>query len=149
MNLFVDTSALVKLFHEEEGTEFVTSLLTQPANSVWLLDLAKLEFLSAIYRRFRNGDLDESALVLALEGFEQELTRFHMEPLTHAIVEEAESLMRIHGKNAGLRTLDAIHLGCFCLISEMDWGFVSADTTLCEVARKMGFNALNPLQSVL
>lgn len=28
MNLFFDTSALVKFFHEEEGSEIVTKLIT-------------------------------------------------------------------------------------------------------------------------
>jgi len=53
MNLFLDTSALVKLFHEEEGSEIVKELILSGANSVWVLDLVRLEFLSAVLRRFR------------------------------------------------------------------------------------------------
>ena len=147
MNVFVDTSALVKLFHEEEGTEFMTELLMCPANVVWLLDLARLEFTSALYRRFRNKEVDERSLVQAMEGFEEELNRFHLEPMTHAVVDEAENLLRIYGKSAGLRTLDALHLGCFCLISEIEWRFVSADNTLCETVTQMGYKALNPLKA--
>ena len=32
MNLFFDTSALVKFFHEEEGTEIVTKLVERSIN---------------------------------------------------------------------------------------------------------------------
>lgn len=146
MNVFVDTSALVKLFHEEEGTAFITELLTCSTNVVWLLDLARLEFVSARYRLFRNKELDEHSLMQAMKGFEEELSRFHLEPMTHAVVDEAENLLRIYGKSAGLRTLDALHLGCFCLISEMDWAFVSADNIVCQTVSQMGYKALNPLK---
>lgn len=136
----------MKLFHEEEGTAYTTELLTSSANVVWILDLARVEFVSALYRRLRNQELDEPALEQAIEGFEEQLTGFHLEPMTHAIVEEAESHLRTYGKSVGLRTLDALHLGCFTLISEVDWGFVSADTILCETVTRMGLYALNPLK---
>jgi len=37
MNLFFDTSALVKFFHEE-GTEAVTDLILDRNNEVWILE---------------------------------------------------------------------------------------------------------------
>ena len=47
MNLFSDTSALVKYFHEEAGSERVTALVENPDHSVWLSELAQVEFVSA------------------------------------------------------------------------------------------------------
>ena len=38
MNLFFDTSALVKFFHEEEGTDIVTDLILEQNNEVWISD---------------------------------------------------------------------------------------------------------------
>ena len=38
MNLFFDTSALVKFFHEEEGTDIVTDLILEQKNEVWISD---------------------------------------------------------------------------------------------------------------
>ena len=61
MNLLFDTSALVKFFHEEEGTETVTDLILDRNNEVWILELARLEFFSAVFRRFRNKELDEGS----------------------------------------------------------------------------------------
>ena len=46
MNLFFDTSALVKFFHEETGTELVTQLINNPQNEVWISELTK-EFIYA------------------------------------------------------------------------------------------------------
>ena len=52
MNLFFDTSALVKFFHEEEGTDIVTELILDRNNEVWISELGRLEFVSAVLGDF-------------------------------------------------------------------------------------------------
>jgi PIN domain nuclease of toxin-antitoxin system len=41
MNLFFDTSALVKFFHEEKGSETVTNLILSKDNEMWISELTK------------------------------------------------------------------------------------------------------------
>ena len=53
MILFFDTSALVKFFHREKGTDIVVSLITDPHNDVFVSELVRLEFACALHRRFR------------------------------------------------------------------------------------------------
>ena len=146
MNLFFDTSALVKFFHEEEGTETVTDLILDRNNEVYILELARLEFLSAVFRRFRNKELDEEQLNTAVNSFEDQVDRFNIEPLGHAVLEEATLLMKNHGRTHGLKALDTLHLGTFSLLSEEDWAFVAADDSLCGVAKLIGYNTINPLK---
>lgn len=146
MILFFDTSALVKFFHNEEGTEAVTELLNSQENEIWVSELVRLEFVSALHRRVRNREIDEKILNEAIEGFDMEITHFNMEPLSHVIVREAEDLLKRYGKEYGLRTLDALHLGCFSLISGSAWLFVSTDENLCKVAELMGTKVINPLR---
>ena len=145
MILFFDTSALVKFFHNEDGTKAVTDLLNSRENKIWISELAKLEFLSALHRRFRNNEIDENILKEAIEGFEEELNRFNVEQLSHATVQEARELLQKHGKEYDLRTLDALHLGCFNLISEDDWCFVSTDESLCKIVEHLGDKVINPV----
>ncbi len=147
MILFLDTSALVKFFHEEEGTELVSELVNSQENDIWLFDLVRLEFLSALYRRFRNNEIDEKMLNVAIEGFEEELLNFKIEQLSQTIMQEAEDLLKKYGREYGLRTLDAMHIGCFSLISENDWFFVSSDENLCKIAEVCGFKTINPIKS--
>lgn len=147
MILFFDTSALVKFFHEEEGTETVTQLINSSDNKIYVLDLCKLEFFSALYRRFRNNEIDEYALSSAIDGFEEEIERFNIERLSYPVLQESESLLKKYGRIAGLRTLDALHLGCFSLISENNWHFVSSDDNLCNIAKIIGFKVINPLNA--
>jgi len=36
MVLFFDTSALVKFFHREEGTDVAVSIIAEPNNEIWV-----------------------------------------------------------------------------------------------------------------
>lgn len=146
MILFFDTSALVKVFHEEKGSEVVTPLIKAKDNEVWISELARIEFLSAIFRRLRNREMNDEQLNEAVIGFEEQLYFFNVEPLGQAILREAELLLKKYGKRRRLRSLDALQMGTFSLISERGWYFVAADDILCEIAKDMGFAAINPLQ---
>ena len=146
MNLFFDTSALVKFFHEEEGTDIVTDLILEQNNEVWISELGRLEFISAVSRRFRNKELNEEQLNTAVDSFENQIAGFNIEPLGHAVLEQAELFIKKYGRTYGLKALDALHLGAFSLISEKDWSFVVADDNLCKVAEAIGFTIINPLQ---
>lgn len=149
MNLFFDTSALIKYFHEEPGTEFVTDLITNPENTVHVSELVRLEFVSALYRRYRNKEIDGKALKEAVSGFNEEYSMFNVEPLGHAVLLEAEELLIKHGKTHGLRTLDSLHLATFILIKEDDWIFVASDDILISIAKAIGTLTLNPLTDAL
>jgi predicted nucleic acid-binding protein len=50
VNLFFDTSALVKYFHPEAGTAHVIELMDNASNTLWVSDLARIEFINALYR---------------------------------------------------------------------------------------------------
>jgi uncharacterized protein len=145
MNLFFDTSALMKFFHEEKGSDVVTELITEENNMVWILELAKLEFISALYRRYRNKEINDFQLTEAINGFEEEVSTYNIELLRGPILSEAKNLIKQYGKTDGLRTLDALHLGAFSLISDEKWIFIAADKNLCKVAKTIGFKTLNPI----
>jgi predicted nucleic acid-binding protein len=147
MKFFFDTSALVKFFHVEDGTDIVTQIIQHPASEVCISDLARLEFTSALYRRYRNKLLDEIKLHTATSHFDQQLSSFNIEPLNQLIIDEARLLLKKYGKEYGLRTLDALHLGTYSLISEEGWCFVTSDTVLADVANLSGFLSFNPLQA--
>lgn len=146
MKFFFDTSALVKFFHVESGTELVTQIMEHEASEIWISELARLEFTSALYRRYRNKSLDEITLHTATTYFDKQLISFNIEPLNQMVIDEAGLLLKKYGKVYGLRTLDALHLGTYSLISEQGWCFVTSDNLLTEVANLAGFLSLNPQQ---
>ena len=118
MNLYVDSSALIKYFHKEQGTEKVRELLNSTSNEIWISELVLIEFYSALFRRFRNKEIDEEELETAIQGFEEYIKIIIIEPLGPTVVKEAERLLKQYGKNYGLRTLDALQLGTFNLIAK-------------------------------
>ncbi|MBD3239928.1 MAG: PIN domain-containing protein [Chitinivibrionales bacterium] len=98
VNLYLDTSALVKLFHDEHGSERVRELVQDAgAGEIWVSDLARIEFFSALQRRRRLNELDHDAVQEAVAGFEQELRRYAVEPMDSAIVDEACRLLLAYG----------------------------------------------------
>ena len=66
MNVFFDTSALVKVFHNEEGSDHVRNLVLNKQNNLYILDIALIEYYSAIFRRYRNHELSKKSLNLAI-----------------------------------------------------------------------------------
>ena len=146
MILFFDTSALIKFFHEEEGTETVTGLIHNEENEIWISEVAGVEFLSALYRRFRNNEINQNELEITISAFDEQFMSFNIEPFGDVTINEAKILLKKYGKTKGLRTLDAFQLGAFTLICDDDWFFVTSDTRLCNIAEQIGLRTINPLR---
>lgn len=147
MNLFFDSSAVIKLFHKERGTERLRQLLLDSARQPYVSELARLEFYSTLYRLRREKNVGHRGLLTAFEKFEAEWSFYSVEPLGTLVTQEAIALLKEFGEEHGLRTLDALHLATFVLLVEADWIFVVADSRLAEIARKRGFQVFNPLES--
>lgn len=146
MILFFDTSALVKYFQREEGTDVVIHLVNDPQNTIWLSDLARLEFISAIHRRFRMKEINAAELEDVINYFNEALSDFKLKKIGHAVLEESETLVKTLGKTIGLRTLDAIHLATFNLFNQLsEIVFVASDETLLGAARSLSAKVINPV----
>jgi len=59
MNLFFDTSALVKIFHDEAGSIEIRNIYIDGKKYLYILDIAQIEYYSALYRRFRNKEISK------------------------------------------------------------------------------------------
>lgn len=144
MRVFFDTSALVKYFHEEEGTGIVTPIIESMDNEVWISELAFVEFTSALHKKYRAGVLSQREIALTLEGFVEACSCFSVEPLGQTVSQEAIALLNQYGPTHNLRTLDALQLAAFSLIADPGAAFVSADINLCAVASLAGYTVINP-----
>ncbi len=146
MILFFDTSALVKFFHREEGTDVVISIISDLKNEVWVSELARLEFICALHRRLRMNEINEDDLNRVLDGFFKEYSRLKTKKIGRAVLNEAEALVKRLGRASGLRALDAIHLATFNLFDKLDdMLFVAADGILLTAVKAIGAKAINPL----
>ncbi|MFC2087150.1 type II toxin-antitoxin system VapC family toxin [Bacteroidota bacterium] len=142
MILFFDTSALVKLFNNEQGSEEVTNLIIDPSNEVVVLELAQIEIQSAIYRKIRSKEIGEDKLEKIQEAIDEQFEIFTIIPFGTDIIEETKILIKQYGKQFGLRTLDALHVAAWSLIAGSDWQFVSSDKNQLSVVEMMNFSTL-------
>jgi uncharacterized protein with PIN domain len=67
--LFFYTSALVKIYHDEEGADTVLEIYNSEGQ-ITISELAKIEFYSTIYRKYRERVIDLETLNLLIEKFD-------------------------------------------------------------------------------
>jgi predicted nucleic acid-binding protein len=142
LNLFFDTSALVKYFHLESGTDQVVELIDNAENQIWVSDLARIEFISAFYRKLRRGDIDSGQLQESLSSFDIEWDQFNQQPLSDTVITEADKLMRKKASKYGLRALDALQLASFIVLAEKDWAFIVADGVLADTVVSENYDVI-------
>lgn len=142
MTLFFDTSALVKLFSNEEGSERVKRITTNPANNIHVLDLALIELQSAIFRKYRNNKIPEENLEKIQNAIEKQMEYFNTIPMVSYIMDDALVLIKKFGKDYGLRTLDALHVAGWRIIAEPDWIFVSSDKNQLGVVTHLNYKTI-------
>jgi uncharacterized protein len=99
VNLFFDTSALVKVFQKEVGSDAVIELIQGDNVNLWISELAKLELVSALHRRLRMHELKKSELEYLLDIIEEELRHFQIESLGSGVLTEAERLIKVSSLN--------------------------------------------------
>jgi predicted nucleic acid-binding protein len=62
MIYYFDNSALVWLFNNEQGSTHVQEIVNNSANDIWVLELAMIELMRAVYRKYRNNEIREADL---------------------------------------------------------------------------------------
>ena len=145
-SVYLDTSALIKLYIEEEGTERVVGATGDfDGVQIIILDITPLEARSAVRRRQREGDISGADADRILNQIEDDgSSLFVVQPSTSAVIEEAARLIDRHP----LRTYDALQLaGCLVTRDNVPGPltFVCADVRLCEAAGQEGLTVLNPM----
>ena len=146
---FLDTSALVKYYHPEEGTGAVTQFLQERNAPHYISRLGIVEAQHAFAIKLRTGDSTE----IDFEGLRQRLLRdiaqglFQHVRVTEPHYREAERLI-ITYRRRRFHSLDAVQLAVGLDLSRrgMTEYFVCADTRLCETAEEEGLVIVNPVQ---
>lgn len=137
---FWDASAIIPLFIQEAGSELVRAWLAEDGSiAVWAL--TRLEVVSAIERRAREGHLNGRQRATALDTCEKLIQAAHEVSDVLAVRSRALPLLGRYP----LRSADAAQLGVALLLAESDVSsvpFVTLDLRLAEAARREGFRVL-------
>ncbi len=147
MNWFMDTSALVKLYHWELGTDnLIQSLSRHPKDLViTLTDWSRVECHSTLMKRVRIGKLSKTEAKQAATWFEQQLQRFRVVMVDKVAKEFAIRLLHQLAPQSNLATLDAMQLAT-AILSHQDLAIdylVTCDKRLLSFAQP-AFKTFNP-----
>ena len=143
---YLETSALVKLYVYEPGTDRLLDLANSDAEHRFaIMSLAQVEFRAAIRRRQRSGEIPRSSADELIEAFRQHSEgTFLIQPLSDSLLEVAFALI----DGYALKGYDAMQLGGHLLLRSI-FGtdepiFVCADKALLSAARNEGCTVLDP-----
>lgn len=146
---YFDSSALVKYYAQEVGTNWVRGLIdAQPANEIFTALVSGAEIVAAIKRRERRGFISATDASVAITAFKSQFRiTFQALRTNDVVVDEAIRLAEMHK----LRGYDAIQLASALLIEARltaqgvgPLTLISADNELNQAAQAEGILTDDP-----
>ncbi len=137
MITYVDTSTLLKLVVEEDGSEGA-GLMWDAAESLTSAALLVVEGRAALAAAHRSGRITRAQLKRAKVDLAGLIEEMSLVAITEDLVELAADL----AEDEQLRGCDAVHLAA-ALTVEAEI-LTSADTALCDAAERRGLHIANP-----
>ena len=134
MILYLDTSALVKLYAEEAGREEVENAVRE-ASVVAVSEIGYVEARSALARKEREGSFSTDEHDEAVAQLQQDYREVYLSrPITGDLIARAGELARKHA----LRAYDAVHLTTTLVLREESLELVEASQALGVSAPQEG-----------
>lgn len=140
---FFDTSALVKRYHEEGGTDTVDEILDRDETDILISSLTVIESVSAFRRKYNRGDVSESEMEQLIAAFFREaLDEFVILPMEESLLNFSFELVL----EDDLRTLDSLQLSVGLSLAQDvdDLVFVTADEALADVGDRHDLDTVVP-----
>jgi len=140
LRLYLDTSALLKLYVDEEGSTLVRRA-TEDARFIATSVFAYVEARAALVRRRHHGDLSPIDYRRLVRDLEVDWSRFLTVAVSDSILRESARLSEVHR----LRAYDAIHLASASAVHGHvvePFLFGCWDHDLEKAARREGFELL-------
>lgn len=149
MNLFLDSNALVKLYHKESGTENLLQLIDENAPDLLLTisDISKIEFHSAFLKRVRKREVTVKIVKEVFDSFKNDILMFNIVEVDNTVKTLASDLLKNIASKKRLGTLDSLQLSSAIIshqILPVD-RFITSDRTLLNIANDY-FSTFNPEQ---
>ena len=138
MNFYLDSSALVKLYIDEVGSDRIKEIIFSEKNNILISKIAGAEVASAFSRRNRMKDIVEEDYDEILSDFLSDFSGlFAKSEVTDSIISLAIELT----KRRALRGYDSVQLASAIMLNaEINEGlnFISADVDLNGMAKAEG-----------
>jgi predicted nucleic acid-binding protein len=146
---FFDTSAIVKRYHREDGSDLIDRLFTESDAEFIISDISIIEFYSALSLKVRVNEIDEENFVSLRKLFSQDIKKgiYQVVEFTNAEKLESTKLLLKYAKKHSLKTLDAMQLSVMKAIGQTELkAVVCADKKFCKIINIEGFTVTNPIR---
>jgi predicted nucleic acid-binding protein len=140
MNLYFDTSALIKRYINEPGTENVRAWI-RAANNMATGLLTRAETTAGLTRLQNRGIITQEDYGQALEQFRLDWSSYYRIAINEELIARADFLACQHG----LRGYDAVHLAAALIWQEalmLPVTLATYDQNLASAGRNSGLNIL-------
>ena len=140
MNLYLDTSALIKRYVNEPGTKDIRAWI-RSADSISTSLLTRAETAAGMTRLLNRGILTEEDFRLALEQFRVDWIDYHRIPVNEELIARTDFLACQYN----LRGYDAVHLASALVWQEalmVPVTLATYDQELAEACKKSGLRVL-------
>lgn len=134
MICYVDSSALVKYYIEEEGTADVKKAFLS-AREIVVSMIGFSEVVSTIYRKYREDDLSLKSKDHLMVQFKKDWTGFYLINVSAQVIRLSGDLIHKYP----LRGFDSVHIASAIVASkklEANISFLSFDQQQCKAAQK-------------
>jgi uncharacterized protein len=134
MKIFLDTSSLFKLYHNEEGTkEIMDFFKSHKIEAIYIAEITKIEFSSVVWKKCRKNEINEDTAQTLVDKFNIDSKKFIIVEDNQELKRTAKYLIGKHWKK-GLRTLDSIQLAS-ALSVKLSINFMfTSDILLSDIA---------------
>jgi predicted nucleic acid-binding protein len=138
--IYLDTSAFIKLFLHEEGSEEVQRLVTAQQNPLPTWNLLELEFFNALRFKVFLGEMtiEETERLISLYIGRKKTGLYYVPLLDPVSLHEMSAQMTRHTPILGCRSLDILHVAAARLIEAES--FITADKRQGTLAEGEGLS---------
>jgi len=142
MDYFFDSSAIIKRYHRETGTEKVDEIV-DGIGEIYISSLALIETIATLRRKVKERKLTHNRFSKLKSAFLYDVEkRYALIPIEDSLVVDALYL----AEKYAMKSLDSLQLASALKIKSVEEEiiFVSADLQLLKFAQKEGFEIFNP-----
>ncbi len=145
--VFLDTSALVKRYHVERGTDIVDAAFQDDRAERVISDISVIEFHSAFAKKVRTREIDRADFRATIRMLSEDIRRvlIKLAFFGDQDKQEAVRLVKKYALSRSVRTLDAMQLAVIRTLGlRAAVKVYCADRTFAAVAGQEGYTVVNP-----
>ncbi len=143
MPYFMDSSALVKRYHQEIGTEVIDNIIETNYEQIFISSIALIEIIATLRRKVKERKISKNRFIKLKSAFLYDVEkRYTLIPLDDSVLADALHI----AEKRGCKSLDSLQLASAIKTKLIDEKiiFVCADKQLLKYAKNEGFEVINP-----